>query len=156
MAVDTFLKITEIPGDATIKGHIGDIEVESYAWGLANVSDGGTGGTDAPKPASLSDFSITKQMDKASPLLFAAACTGERFPEAILVVEEMGGAAGAKPVNAFLTIKMTHVAISSFQVSGSSDLPREAVSFNFARLDIAVRDSKGTVTKAESCNKGPL
>ena len=147
MAVDAFLKIKGIEGDATQKFHKGEIEVLSYSWGIAQVGDPTTGG--GTTKVSISDFSIQKFVDKASPLLFAACCTGEHFPDAIFTVEP-AGAGGTKPT-AFLKIKLSDVLISSFQASGSSETPTESVSISFREMEIQVRDETGKLTTATSC-----
>ena len=45
MAFDAFLKIEGIEGESTDKTHPGEIEIESFSWGVANT------GTAAPAEA---------------------------------------------------------------------------------------------------------
>jgi len=141
MAFDAFLKIDDIPGDATVKAHKDEIEVESYGWGITNAADAGTGGGGGSGKVVLSDFRIVKSVDKSSPLLFAAVCTGEHFPEAVFTVEEMG-ALGKKPTGSFLKLKLSDVFVSSFQASGANNYPTESVTLSFAKMEIEVAGAK--------------
>jgi type VI secretion system secreted protein Hcp len=141
MAFDAFLKIKEIPGDSTIKAHKDEIEVESYGWGISNATDPTGGGGGVGKPV-LSDFRIMKSVDRSSPLLFAAVCTGEHFPEAVFTVEEMG-TLGKKPTgNNFLKLTLTDVFVSGFQASGASNFPTETVTLGFSKMEIEVAGAK--------------
>jgi type VI secretion system secreted protein Hcp len=142
MAFDAFLKIDDIPGDATVKTHKDEIEVESYGWGIANAADAGTGGGGGSGKTVLSDFRIVKSVDKSSPLLFAAVCTAEHFPEAVFIVEEMG-TPGKKPTS-FLKLKLFDVFVSSFQASGAINTPTETVTLGFAKMEIEVAGAKST------------
>jgi type VI secretion system secreted protein Hcp len=135
--VDFFLKIDGIPGESPDAKHKGEIDLEAFSWGAANVGaqPGGPGGG-AGKVA-LQDLHFTTKVNKASPMLFLACATGKHIKQAILTARKAG-----KTQQEFLIIKMTDVLISSYQASGSeagADLPMDQVSFNFARLDYEYR-----------------
>ena len=150
MAFDAFLKIDGIEGESSNVKHKGEIEVLSFSWNIKQSisSVGGGGGTGK---AEASDFSIVKHIDKASPQLMVAVCSGEHFRDALFTVEEPKGARGGGA--AFLKIKLSDVLISSFQTGGGgSDQPMDQVSLNFAKIDVAVRDSKGNWTQGTSCD----
>jgi type VI secretion system secreted protein Hcp len=150
MAFDAFLKIEGIEGESSNSKHKGEIEVLSFSWNIKQTIVSGGGGGGGAGKAELSDFNIVKHIDKASPALMVAVCTGEHFRDALFTVEEpRGGRGGA----AFMKIKLSDVLISSFQTGGGgSDQPTDQVSLNFAKVEIAVRDDRGQWSQAESCD----
>jgi type VI secretion system secreted protein Hcp len=128
MTFDAFLKIAEIPGESTDDKHKNEIDVLSYSWGITRPK--GDRGR-----AKVSDFSIMKFTDKASPILFDAACEGRTLPEAIFTARKAGGTQ-----QEFLKYVFTDVVISSVQPGGStggeSSIPTESVSLNFTKVEI--------------------
>jgi type VI secretion system secreted protein Hcp len=71
MAVDYFLKLDGIQGEATDHNFKDQIQLLSFSWGgTRSVRLHGTGGSGAGK-VDLSDFSVTKHLDKSSPLFKA-------------------------------------------------------------------------------------
>lgn len=150
MAFDAFLKIEGIDGESSNVKHKGEIEVLSFSWNLKQSISSVGGGGGAGK-TEVSDFNIVKHIDKASPQLMVAVCSGEHFRDALFTVEEPRGARGGGA--AFLKIKLSDVLISSFQTGGGgSDQPMDQVSLNFAKIDVAVRDARGQWAQAESCD----
>lgn len=129
-AVDYFLKIDGVEGESTNSRHPGEIEIESFSWGVTQ-SGGfvGGGGAGAGK-ATASPFVIVKRVDKASPVLFLACATGKHIPSATLTAQRSG------PNVAFLQIELKDILISSFKDAGNGgELPLEEVAFNFARIE---------------------
>ena len=86
MAVDMFLKLDGIDGESVDKGYEKWIECLSFSWGISD----GSKATNAPgkKPsarrAQVSDLSITKYLDAASPKLFEQVCEGRREADRVL------------------------------------------------------------------------
>src|SRR5215210_7552682 len=103
MAVDMFLKIDGIEGDARDTRHKGEIEILSFSWGVVNTGSNTGGGGGAGKVVP-SDFSIMKALDKATPKLFERMCEGSHIPEVNVSV----GSASVKGEQVeFLKIKLT-------------------------------------------------
>jgi len=149
MAFDAFLKLGDIEGESTAKKHEGEIEVLSFSWNIKNTSSGGTGTGGGSGKAVPSDFNIVKHVDKASPAIMVAVCTGEHIRDATFTVEQARGGRGGE---AFLKIKLTDVLISSYQTGGGgNDVPTDQVSLNFVKLNIQVRDDRGQWVEEESC-----
>jgi type VI secretion system secreted protein Hcp len=71
MAVDAFLKVSNIQGESQDSGFTNQIEVLSFSWGASQPAHVAGGGQGSGK-ASLGDLTITKRYDKSSPPLFAA------------------------------------------------------------------------------------
>jgi type VI secretion system secreted protein Hcp len=151
MAFDAFLKLDGIDGESTNSKHKGEIEVLSFSWNIKQTGTAGSGGGGGAGKAVPSDFSIVKHIDKASPALMVAVCSGEHIKEAMFTVEEPRGGRGAGA--AFLKIKLSDVLISSYQTGGGgNDQPLDQVSLNFSKVEIAVRDDRGAWSTEESCD----
>jgi type VI secretion system secreted protein Hcp len=135
--VDLFLKIDGVQGESQDSKHKGEIELESFSWGDAQVSaqrDGGGAGR-----AAFKDFQFVMRVNKASPQLFLASASGQHLKMAVLTARRAGGA-GAE----FLTFKFTDLLVSSYQTEGSAEQPFlvDQVAFNFGRIDVEYRPQK--------------
>ena len=111
-AVDYFLKIDGVNGESTDAGHKDWIEVESWSWGAAAESPGGSGRAGR---ACAFAFNFTKKVDKASPQLMATAVSGMHFKNAIITARK----AGDKPQD-YLKFTLEDVMVSSYQAGGST------------------------------------
>jgi type VI secretion system secreted protein Hcp len=128
-AVDAFLQIDGIKGESQDDKHKGWIEISSFSWGVTNASSIGsaTSGAGAGK-ASMQEIHITKNTDKASPLLMQACANGKHYAQVTLQMRKAGG-------DTYMTYVLTDVLISSFQASGGGgDNPTESVTLRFARM----------------------
>ena len=123
MAFDAFLKIDGIDGESTDSKHKGEIEVLSFSWNVSHPTRG---------RAKLTAFQVVKNLDKASPLLFEACCTGDHISEALFTARKAG-----ESKFEFLKIKMSDVIITSVSPGGASggDLPMESVSLSFSKIE---------------------
>jgi len=113
MASDIFAKIGDIKGESLDDKHKDEIEVLSFAWGLANVVPVSASGTGVGK-VSFHDFSFVHNVDKASPLLMKACATGTHIKDATITHRKAG-----KGQQEFLVIKMTDVIITGVTHGGS-------------------------------------
>jgi type VI secretion system secreted protein Hcp len=144
MAVDMFLKITDIPGESRDDKHKDEIEIVSFSWAVSQsgtVSGGGGGGAGKTE---FQDFSFAMPVSKASPKLFLACAKGEHLAEATLTVRK----AGATQVD-FLVYKLSDCIVSTYQEGADtgSELPGDAFTLNFAKIEISYKeqDPKGGV-----------
>ena len=146
-SADFYLKIDGIQGESRAKGHEGQIDVESFSWGVSNTpAAGGAGRVGKPK---FSDISISKLLDKASPLLMQAVANGKANKSVTLY----GAAAGGERSGAdFLTITLSDVLVSSFQESGASGGGglQDSLSLNFTRItfDYKPQNADGSLGSA--------
>src|SRR5205823_2454089 len=79
------------------------------------------------------DISITKKVDKASPLFFKNCVKGTHYKN---VTTAMRKAGGTTPIE-YLKYKLTDVIISSYQEvssGGGKSTPEESITFNFAKI----------------------
>jgi type VI secretion system secreted protein Hcp len=132
-ASDFFLKIDGIDGESTDDRHKGEIDIQSFSWGVSNAgSVAGGGGTGK---ASFQDFHFHRRLDKASPQLALACATGQHIASAVLVCRKTGS--DGKPVE-YYTITLTDILVTGVSTEGSSggtDLPLESISLNFAKIE---------------------
>lgn len=130
MAVEIFLKLPDVEGEATAKGHEKEIEVFSFSLGASNPSSVATGGGSGAGKVDLSSLSIQKQVDLASSKLFLKCCQGKHFDEATMTIREAGG---DEPVE-YWVMKMKQVFVDSVNWGGSSGggKPSESITLSFA------------------------
>lgn len=133
MAVDQFIKIGDIEGESQDEVHAGEIAVLAWSWGMSQSGSmhSGTGG--GAGKVSIQDVSITKYVDKSTPILMKACSDGTQFPEAKLTVRK----AGTEPLE-YIIITMTNVIITSVSTGGSGgeDQLTENTTLNFAEVTV--------------------
>lgn len=150
MAMDAYLWIDGVKGEATADGLKDYMEIMSYSFGASNPASIGTGsGGAGTGKASLSSFNVMKFSEAGSAELFQRSCEGKHFPKAKVVLRKATGEGGQSP---YLEYEFEEVYIDSIQWSGSSggdDRPTESLSFSFAKLTITYykQDAKGAVSK---------
>jgi type VI secretion system secreted protein Hcp len=142
MAVDMFLKLDGISGESADSKHKGEIDIESFSFGVSQPGTSSTGGGGGSGKASFSDLSIVKKADKSSPNLMLKCATGEHIASALLTVRKAGGSQ-----QEYYKIKLTDLLVSNFQNTGSGgdSIPIESLSLNFAKIEFEYneQDSKG-------------
>jgi type VI secretion system secreted protein Hcp len=133
MAVDMFIKIGDLKGEAKDKAHGGEIDVLAWSWGASNSGNAHMGGGQGAGKVNVQDLSFTKYIDKSSPDLFLFVCNGKHIPEAKLVIRK----AGETPLE-YLSITMNDLIVTSVSTggSGSEDRLTENVTLNFAKVKV--------------------
>lgn len=146
----TFIKLDGVKGEATDRAHKGEIVVSSFSIGASTPRSSGGGG--GAGKVSFSSFTITKRIDKASPLLFQGAAQGKHYKEAVVSFAKTKRGKSTD----YLEFKMTDVLISSIQdgTSQSSHQPVEQISFNFAKIEEIFLGSNGKPIQSISVNVG--
>lgn len=141
MAVDMFLKLTDIKGEAQDAKHKDEIDVLAWSWGASqsgttHMGSGGGGGK-----VSIQDLSITKYVDLASTNLLQYLCSGKHIATADLVVRK----AGDNPLE-YVIINMKDVMVTSVSTGGSGGEDRltENVTLNFSIVDVIYRSQDST------------
>ena len=114
MAVDMFLKITDVKGESKDSKHAGEVEIESFSWGATQLGTSSHGGGAGAGKVSMNDFHFVMRNNSASPTLFLFCANGKHLKEAKLTCRK----AGEKP-QTFLAVTMSDVLISSYQTGGS-------------------------------------
>lgn len=132
-AADYFLEIDGIKGESTQKGSEGDIDIESFSWGLNQVARQPGSGASAGK-VNVKEISLTKRTDSTSPLLMVATAAGRYFKCAVLT----GMRAGSVPLD-FLRMRFTDVVITSYAIGAESETPTDQFSLAFAKVEMETR-----------------
>jgi type VI secretion system secreted protein Hcp len=149
MAFDAFLKISGIDGESQDDKHKNWIELLSYSHGVNQQSTGlSTTGSISAERASFHDFTITKELDKATPKLFAACASGEHFATINVEVCRAGG-----DKVKYMEYELSDVLITSFRpVAQSKDatgtLPTEVVSMSAGQIKMTYTETDKATGKA--------
>jgi type VI secretion system secreted protein Hcp len=134
MAVDYFLKITGIEGEATDSKHKAEIDIESFSWGATQTGAHGAGGGGGAGKVQMQDFHFVMKANKASPKLMLACATGEHIKDALLTCRKAGG-----KQEEYLKVKFTDILVSSYQTGGSeagSETPIDQIALNFGKIEV--------------------
>jgi type VI secretion system secreted protein Hcp len=129
MSLSIFLKIDGITGEATATGHAGEIMLQSFTWGSAAGT--ATTGAGAGK-ISFQNVTVTKVVDKASPLLFHALASGQRVPQCIVTIEQ-----GDKLKQTIaLTLSTCLIESISEVFEAAAPAPQETIVISFAKVQL--------------------
>jgi type VI secretion system secreted protein Hcp len=135
MAGAVFLKMEGIEGDSTDDLHENEIDVLAWSWGLLRSGTQEVGGRTTAGRVSGQEMSITKYLDKSSPVLVKHVCNGQAIKNAVLTVQTSGGE--DEKVNP-LVIEMEDVVVTSYQPSGTGDagaeIPTEGLTLSCKRF----------------------
>lgn len=143
MAVDMFLKITDVDGES-IDGDAeltGSIDILAWSWGMSQSGTTHAGPGAGAGKVNVQDLSCTKYVDKASPKLQLFCCNGKHLTEAVLTVRK----AGENPVK-YIKITMSDLIITSVSTGGSGGEDRltENVTLNFATVKFEYTPQEAT------------
>jgi type VI secretion system secreted protein Hcp len=136
--VDYFLKIDGIEGESQNAMHKGEIDLESWSWGETQAHPPGVGGGGGAGKVTMSDFSFTTRLSKASPKLFLRCAEGSHIKAAWLTAHKGAG----KATDYFLKWTFSDLLISSYQTGAAEDAPVDQVSFNFAKIEVEYKAQK--------------
>ncbi len=133
-AIDAFLKLDGIAGESLNPTHKGEIDIRSWSWGMTQTSIAHTGTGVTTGKVDVSDLSLVKEVDRATPSLIRAACIGTHVKNGVLTARK----AGTTPLD-YLRITLTDVIVTLDHIavaeSGSGN-PTEQVTLNFAAFKV--------------------
>ena len=144
MAFDAFLKIDGIPGESSDDKHKDWIEVLSFAHQMdqpASATASSTGGATAER-VNHGTFDIRHLLDKASPKLYEACCTGRHLKEVTLELCRAGG-----DKMKYLEVKLEQVLVSKVEASGQASddgFPSEVIKFSYGKIRWTYTQQKRT------------
>jgi type VI secretion system secreted protein Hcp len=132
------LNLGSIQGESQASTHSQEIELMSFTWGATNVAVRSATGTSKGGKPTVSEITVTKQVDKSSPQLFNAVVAATLIKTATISVSKSTG--GSQPED-YLVITLTSVYITSYQSGASKDHPPnqkgfETVTLNFQKISI--------------------
>lgn len=133
MAVDMFLKLDDVKGESIDDKHSGATDILAWNWGMSQNGSAHLGTGAGAGKVSVQDLTITKYVDKGTPAMVMACCSGKHFKEATLTVRK----AGDKALE-YLKITMKDALISSISTGGDNGTDRltENVTLNFAEFKL--------------------
>lgn len=147
MAVDMFLKIEGINGEAQDAKHKKEIDVLAWSWGASQSGTTHMGGGGGSGKASFQDISVTKWVDSASFELLRHLAKGKHVKEALLTVRK----AGDNPLE-YIKLTMKDCLISSVSTGGSGgeDQLTENISINFGQFVYEYTSQKPDGSKGDT------
>ena len=149
MAVDMFLMLDGIKGESADSKHKGEIDIESFSWGMAQTGSGHRGSGSGSGKVDVNDISIVKVVDKSSPSLMLACANGKHIPKGKITVRK----AGENPLD-YLTIDLENILVSNYQASHatSADTPTESLTLNFVKVKLEYWTQTDKGAKGENAN----
>ena len=131
-----FVKVDGIDGVSLHQAWKGYHEVESLSWGASNTASAGSATFGGGGKANIQDLNFSKNTDNTSPQMLQKCILGEHISKV-----EVCFAAGAQQDQKFLTIKLTDVLISSYQLGGAGtgdSLPSDQISMGIGKFEYEV------------------
>jgi type VI secretion system secreted protein Hcp len=128
-----FLKYGALVGEVSASTHKDWIEVHSVQWGVGRGISAGVGGAskrEASAP-SVSEVTITKTFDGASPLLLKEALGGK----AVEVKIDLTQTDDKGSHIAYQKYILSNTLVSGYSISSGGDRPSESLSLNFTKVD---------------------
>ena len=138
MAINMTLKVPTIEGESEVRKHEKEIVVRSFKIGLKQKGTGGRGTTGSGTAAAdIEDLTITKLVDKSTPLLFKACAVGQHWKDdsSVILTCMKASGSGSEPFE-YLKIGLGQAFISSVSTGASEggDVVLETVTFNFKTM----------------------
>ncbi|CBS86350.1 Hcp family type VI secretion system effector [Azospirillum lipoferum] len=127
-----YVKYDGIDGEATHETHKKWLDVSSLQWGVGraiSTPSGSTANREASEP-SVSEVTITKQMDSSSPKFFVESCTGAIGKKVQIHLVTTGS-----PGNTYAEYTLTNALVSAYSMSSGGDRPSESISISFTKME---------------------
>lgn len=157
MAANMFVKISDIPGDATESGHDKWIVIQSCNWDVERAVDMTDLGSTQRGHANsnFNKVEVTSQMGLASNKLMVSVANGTVRPEIIIHWCRSGESASAG-LEAYSIWKLKDVIIDKYAISASEDgIPEETWSMAYTSIEHEYKstDQKSGKLKTENTFK---
>lgn len=152
MALDIFLKLDGVEGEAQDETHKGEIDVLAWGWSLSQSGTTHQGSGSGGGKATFQDLSVTKWTDKATITLVDHTATGKHIDNGKLTVRKAGG---EDPLE-YLTIELKNIIITNVSLGGAGGEDRltENVTLNFGEFKIIYREQTKKGGKGKSPDFG--
>ncbi|WP_042777571.1 Hcp family type VI secretion system effector [Sinorhizobium fredii] len=152
MTTNMHLKIDSIPGESRKKGHEGQIEILSWAFGMDQQASVGHGHGSGAGRVSVRDVILTKYLCKADSALMQHCCNGKHIPEVTLYCEKAGGESTVE----YVKIVLKQVLVTNHQVTGAvgGDAVMAEISLNFAEYVFTYKQQEKEGTAGADVTQG--
>lgn len=144
MAENMFMKISDIPGDATEKNHVAWIVLESATFELERAVDMAVLSSNQRGHANTNfqKIEVTSQIGKASNKIATSVANGTVRPE-IEMHWCRSGPSASDGLEAFSKWKFKHVIIDKYSISASSDgIPEETWALAYIQIEHEYKETK--------------
>jgi type VI secretion system secreted protein Hcp len=134
MATDYYLQLDGVKGESADSKHSGWIECSSVNWSITQPKSAtaSTGGGHTAERAELSEISISKLVDLASPILAQTCACGKTIPKAKLEMQRADGQ--GEPIK-YYELELENVLISHIAPAFSSGgQPTESLGLKFSKI----------------------
>ena len=144
MALSGYVKIGIIAGESRRSGHEGEIDVHSVAWSVTQRSSANLGSGRTRGRAEISDVSVRKLTDAATPYLALASMTGQSLDDIAITLRRDAGESHVD----YLVITLENCAVSAFRMIATPEgstrpLGEEEVNFTAERITIRYVEPAG-------------
>jgi len=138
-----YMEIPDIPGESNDVGYEDQIELFTWSFNIKRPITLSAGGR-VPSKTTFSEVRVTKQLDKASPLLMDRLVSGTRIPTMHLRATRFGS--GGAPYE-YLVIELEDVWITGLSLSdtASGDNGEEIMTLNYGSLRYTYKDPQGAI-----------
>lgn len=116
-------------GEVNDPGHVNEMAVEGWSWGM---STGNAMGAGRGTRTALSELRISRLVDRGSTALMSIMRNNDGIKKAVLSVRK---ASGAAPIDYFV-VKIKDGRISSYEVSSSGPELTETITLAFEKIQI--------------------
>ena len=123
-----YLKFEGVKGESTDKDHQDWIDLVSIDWGTAKASTTASGERLMQPGLGAGTVTITRRVDKASPILMRRNASG-RHMKKVIVDANYGGARAT-----YLKYELQNVRITSYTTSGSGDRMMETITLSYQKI----------------------
>lgn len=126
------MKYGSINGPVTTQGFEKWIELNSFQWGSGRAIGSAARGSTSREHSepSLSEVTVAKLTDVASPKLFLESVAGKLDNK--VTIKFTTTTKGA--IDTFLTFELTDCGVSGYSMSSGGEMPQESISLNFTKI----------------------
>jgi type VI secretion system secreted protein Hcp len=111
MTYSGYLKIEDIPGESTRRGHEGEIDIHGVAWLVTQDAAASAGSGRARGRAEIAPFQFYKWNDASSPHLALAVMNGRALPEVLVSLSNP-----AAPKKDYLVITLANCRVTAYEI----------------------------------------
>lgn len=134
MAADFYLQLDGVKGESADSKHAGWIECTSVNWSITQPKSAtaSTGGGHTAERAELSEITLNKLVDLASPMLAQLCACGKTIPKARLEMQRADG--NGEPVKYF-EVELENVLVAHVAPSfDGGSFPGESLGLKFSKV----------------------
>lgn len=135
--VDMVMLIEDIPGDSAQLKNAIDIDSYSHGISLPIEMGGGAGGGGSAEQPDFSAITITKHIDRATPLLMKACASGKHFANVTIYGRRVQSIDGKPGESQYMILTLEDVMVSSCQMTSDTNgqgFGQEQVSLVFGKI----------------------